>query len=165
MNLDLSKWAFLWIMFIIHWVIIFVYVFYYGLSRAITIDKSVLLRMDVAFVIGAIVILSHWRVFKYECIISYIEKKIANPDYILGSEPLINPSLFIGYPVSMMNKAVQFCIFIVWGIVAVNIAFIIGDYFEEYRIFIAVGIMLLYLIFLMCVKTLYQPFTQSHSVS
>jgi hypothetical protein len=39
----------------------------------------------------------HWLVLKYECIISYIEKLIINPNYELGSDPTHMPHLEI-YP-------------------------------------------------------------------
>ncbi len=52
---------------------------------AFIIGKNILL--DKLYMISFVLIPFSWVIFKDECIISYITKKIENPNYILGSEP------------------------------------------------------------------------------
>jgi hypothetical protein len=42
-------------------------------------------RYDIYYILGLLIIRFHWFFFKGECILTYIEKKILNPDYKLGS--------------------------------------------------------------------------------
>lgn len=46
---------------------------------------------DVYFVAFAFITVLSWIVFKNECILSYYEKKMENPDYEMGSDPAYNP--------------------------------------------------------------------------
>jgi len=42
---------------------------------------------DKLYIISFASITFSWIIFKYECVVSYIIKKIENPNYILGNEP------------------------------------------------------------------------------
>jgi hypothetical protein len=44
-------------------------------------------KFDIYFSLFIFIICLHWIIFKNECILSYIEKKIIDPNYILGSTP------------------------------------------------------------------------------
>ena len=71
---------------IIHNLIIivpFIYFFIYLLNDT---------RYDIYFIIFILVIRAHWFLFKGECVLTYFEKKIAIPDYELGSDIYCVPS-------------------------------------------------------------------------
>ena len=46
---------------------------------------------DIYFICFLLSQIFHWELLKNECIISYIEKKIINPNYELGSYPFWSP--------------------------------------------------------------------------
>ena len=48
-------------------------------------------KYDIYFTIYLVIIAIHWLFIKNECIISYIEKKLINNNYILGSKPFYHP--------------------------------------------------------------------------
>ena len=48
-------------------------------------------KYDVYFMIYIFIIFLHWIFLQNECILSYIEKKIINKNYTLGSEPYNHP--------------------------------------------------------------------------
>lgn len=52
-------------------------------------------RYDIYFLLFLLVIRAHWFLLKGECIFTYIEKKILNPDYVLGSDIYFVPSHII----------------------------------------------------------------------
>ena len=52
---------------------------------------------DIYFVIWLLLQTIHWGVLKNECIVSYIEKKLLNPNYELGSKPRWIPHYKIYY--------------------------------------------------------------------
>jgi hypothetical protein len=49
-------------------------------------------RYDIYFIAYLLLIRGHWFLFKGECIFTYFEKKIAMPNYILGSDIYCVPS-------------------------------------------------------------------------
>jgi hypothetical protein len=46
---------------------------------------------DIYFAIFMLLTVLSWPLLKNECIISYFEKKIENPNYVLGSQQFYNP--------------------------------------------------------------------------
>lgn len=48
-------------------------------------------KYDIYYVIYLEIIILHWICLKNECILSYIEKKLINNNYILGSKPYNHP--------------------------------------------------------------------------
>jgi hypothetical protein len=46
---------------------------------------------DIYYTIFLIIIILHWIFLKNECILSYIEKKIIDKNYILGTNPYYHP--------------------------------------------------------------------------
>jgi len=52
-------------------------------------------RYDIYFILFLLGIRVHWFLLKGECIFTYIEKKILNPDYVLGSDLYFMPSHII----------------------------------------------------------------------
>jgi len=52
---------------------------------------------DIYFVIWIFLQTIHWGLLKNECIVSYIEKKIINPNYLLGENPKWIPHYDIYY--------------------------------------------------------------------
>jgi len=61
----------------------FIYFFIYLLNDT---------RYDIYLLGYLLLIRAHWFLFKGECILTYFEKKIAMPDYILGSDIYCVPS-------------------------------------------------------------------------
>jgi amino acid permease len=48
-------------------------------------------KYDIYYIIYTLLIIFHWICLKNECILSYIEKKLINKEYKLGSEPYKHP--------------------------------------------------------------------------
>lgn len=48
-------------------------------------------KYDLYFTIYIFLIFLHWILLKNECILSYLEKKLIDKDYILGSKPYDHP--------------------------------------------------------------------------
>ena len=48
-------------------------------------------KYDIYYVIYVLLIKIHWILLKNECILSYIEKRLKNKDYVLGSKPYEHP--------------------------------------------------------------------------
>jgi hypothetical protein len=74
---------------VIHNIIIslpFLYFFIYLLN-----DR----RYDIYFVLFLLIIRSHWNLLKGECIFTYLEKKILNPNYKLGSDIFCVPTNYL----------------------------------------------------------------------
>lgn len=44
-------------------------------------------KFDLYYSIFNFILCFHWIIFKNECILSYLEKKFINPNYVLGSHP------------------------------------------------------------------------------
>ena len=48
-------------------------------------------KYDIYYICYILFIIIHWILLKNECIISYIEKKLIDKDYSLGSKPYLHP--------------------------------------------------------------------------
>jgi hypothetical protein len=44
-------------------------------------------KFDLYFSLTIFILCFHWIIFKHECILSYLEKQIIDPNYELGSDP------------------------------------------------------------------------------
>ena len=73
------------ILFVVHWILSFILYFYVFIRKSRKYDY-------IYFIIVFIIVLG-WILNKQECLISYVEKKILNSEYIYGSEPTYHPSL------------------------------------------------------------------------
>ena len=54
-------------------------------------------KYDIYYVSWILFMVVHWFFLKNECVIGYIEKKIMNPKYVLGSNPYYLPYQHIFY--------------------------------------------------------------------
>ncbi len=75
------------------------------LSTYIFIFKK---KYDIYYMIFVFIIILHWMFFKYECTLSYIEKKLINSDYKLGTLPFVHPyrsllSIYILYTLKTLK--------------------------------------------------------------
>jgi hypothetical protein len=61
---------------------------------------------DIFFVITLIVTVISWYVFKGECILSYLEKKLNDPNYVMGQEIDSNPYHKTFYYYNNQNYAI-----------------------------------------------------------
>lgn len=107
-----------------------------------------MLYCDIAFILFAILIVVHWFVFKHECIISYFEKRILDPNYKLGQDPLRHPSLFIGFNTSMQNPIMVTLMVLIWLGCSINIACVLARILPHHKIAIVVATVLAYSIFI-----------------
>jgi len=48
-------------------------------------------KYDIYYTIYLLIIILHWILLKNECILTYIEKKLIDKNYILGSKPYYHP--------------------------------------------------------------------------
>ena len=96
---------------VVHWIIFFFLVFYVPTTKLIL--RTTYPILDALYVCIAIGTIASWVIFKYECIISYIEKKVLYPSYVMGSMPLYHPSLYLCSNFMRGNNNIQHINFMV----------------------------------------------------
>lgn len=95
-------------------------------------------KYDLYFSIYLFVIVLHRLLLKNECILSYLEKKIIDKDYVLGSKPFKHP----------YRKLVPIQLVIISDILKIyNICYVILRNTKNYFITISLLIVLLYIIY------------------
>jgi hypothetical protein len=151
---DVDK-AILFALCFVHWLIIAYFLLYYYISRALVLSKTEVQTLDFIYLAFAAFIMVHWVICKWECIISYIEKKLLNPSYQLGSDPFDNPSLFLGMNVTMGHPIIQLVVFGIWALISINIAFILIDMFPMHRVLVTGLVGSSFIVFIMMVISLY----------
>jgi hypothetical protein len=148
--------AILFALCFVHWLIIAYFLLYYYISRAVRgLSNFEVKNFDLMYLAFAAFILVHWIICKFECIISYIEKKLLNPSYQLGSDPFDNPSLFLGMNVTMGNPMIQIVVFGIWALISINIALILVHMFPKHRALVTGLVGSSFLVFIMMVISLY----------
>lgn len=95
-------------------------------------------KYDIYYVIYIQIIILHWICLKNECILSYLEKKLINKNYILGSRPYDHPYH------QLLPKCIVYCFEILKFF---NIIIIFCRNINNHYIFISIIIMFLYLLF------------------
>lgn len=142
------------LLFLVHWFIILFFVFYYVVSRQL-LSLANTRGLDIFYMVAAAGILLHWMVLKYECIISYMEKMVLYPGYYMGKDPLANPSLFLGFQTTMRNPFIQLSVFVMWGIIAINIAAILAEMFPSRSGTLVNGVAAAYITFIVGLMFVY----------
>ena len=100
-------------------------------------------KYDLYFSIYLFLIFLHWLLLKNECILSYLEKKTINKDYILGSKPFEHP----------YRDMIPIQLTIITNIIKIyNIIIVILRNTKNYFIIISLLIFLLYMIYNYLVK-------------
>jgi hypothetical protein len=98
-------------------------------------------KYDIYYIIYILLIITHWIILNNECVISYIEKKLINKDYILGDQPFEHPyhnflpiyiinlleglkflNLIIIFVRNRDNKLIIFIMLIIFGYILFNLA-------------------------------------------
>lgn len=144
-------------LFLVHWLVIMYFIFYIPASRTLTNDMSMLLYLDIVYIVLTISVFAHWILLKFECIISYIEKRILYPNYLLGSKPFSNPSLFLGYELSQDNPMFQLINICIWAIIAYNLTIIVTTHLGPgYKHMTTCCIASLFVVFILSFIFLYQ---------
>lgn len=65
-------------------------------------------KYDVLYITLAVVIMTHWLLFKNECILSYIEKKLMDKNYKMGDNVFSNPFMD-----TMFNKSIVYVMLLI----------------------------------------------------
>lgn len=95
-------------------------------------------QYDLYFSIYLFAIVLHWLLLKNECILSYLEKKIIDKNYVLGSKPFEHPySEIIPFPLLIITRIIKIY----------NIIVVILRNTKNYFITISLLIVLLYVIY------------------
>jgi hypothetical protein len=100
-------------------------------------------KYDLYFSIYLFLIFLHWLLLKNECILSYLEKKTINKDYILGSKPFEHP----------YRDMIPTQLTVITNIIKIyNIIIVILRNTKNYFIIISLLIFLIYIIYNYLVK-------------
>ena len=160
--MDSWSWFLLIMLFLAHWFIILYTVLYVFIVSRLDLSKGARLVNDVFYVVLVVGTFLHWMILKNECIISYLEKKTLDTNYVLGSDPLKNPSLFLGYDISMANIYMQLGVFIIWSLIVFNVGCIVTQYFDDSRRkVIAQAICVIYVLLIIYMLMMYKQLKET----
>ena len=95
-------------------------------------------KYDLYYSIYLFIIFLHWLLFKNECIISYLEKKSIDKNYVLGSKPFEHP-----YRESIPSTIIAINIILK----IYNIIIVIYRNINNYFIIMSLTIVLLYMLY------------------
>ena len=85
-------------------------------------------KISIFYLILNFVITTHWLFLKKECILSYLEKKIINNNYILGDKPLENPSVEYLYSKLNLNYKNNYLYIVFFYVLPIINVFIVSFY-------------------------------------
>lgn len=99
-------------------------------------------KYDLYYSIYLIIIVLHWLFLKNECIISYLEKKIIDKNYVLGSKPYFHPYnssvpkylIYIFELLKFINIILVLHRNIKNKFIAISMALVIGFYFFHFYV-------------------------------
>ena len=95
-------------------------------------------KYDIYYTIYLVLLNLHWILLKNECIISYIEKKIIDKNYVLGSDPYYHPyksiiknyyyiidiikiiNIIVVFNRNIKNKYIFICMLFIIGTIFIN---------------------------------------------
>lgn len=161
MYINTTDTAVLVALYFLHWAIVCFFLFYYFVSRRLGISEPWCTRFDIFYLLFAVGILIHWMIFRYECVISYMEKRILHPGYRLGDLPFEHPSLFIGMKIGLDSPFVQLFLFTIWAIIALNIALILLHLLPNRKSYTPMLVAALFVMFITTVLNIYNKLTES----